>query len=469
MKKCKIKSIRYLGKQKTYSVSMKGDQHNYAIHGVEKTDNYLISLNSHATAYTVTSSRQLWQKANYPLEFYTAALRSLKTADDRIPIYIRDAKKRDIFVNKLDLNKSKTNFEIVDNEIYYGFGKVLGIGDEIAERIVKLQPYTGIEDFVNRFGVEAKIVQPLIALKLFTEKDPYTTYLYYAAFRKALKAERDREQRHKNSIESYLNELSQLTGEQWEHGYDDNHFGKLRSFLDDDQWLRLCKYKKKYDRCMEAFEKFSKKVKISLETFDYKTLKLDQLGFKMYKAMKPLLKDPESTDAEIAYYGFPWRNEFELCERYRGFTFEDYEIDIVKCDPGKPLPVEAKIISVDYVTSKSGKMQYWKLRVVDAIDPTQKTVTVWEHDYDRFSNVLQPDNIVRMSLLPPEPPYPNYSLEGVKPWERRRKNPYGEDPNLDVRVVLLGSSTKKKFVMEEEDDSYLRRPVVKRKKKKKNE
>jgi len=31
MKKCKVKSVKLIGKQMTYNVTMKGDQHNYKI------------------------------------------------------------------------------------------------------------------------------------------------------------------------------------------------------------------------------------------------------------------------------------------------------------------------------------------------------------------------------------------------------------------------------------------------------
>jgi hypothetical protein len=68
-----------------------------------------------------------------------------------------------------------------------------------------------------------------------------------------------------------------------------------------------------------------------------------------------------------------------------------------------------------------------------------------------------------MRLLPPEPPYPNYSLQGVKPWEMRGKNPYGDDPKLDLRVFLLAKGSKKMKFIDDEDDSYLMSPGRKKK------
>lgn len=420
---------------------------------------------SHAVAYTYISSRQLVQKAHFPLEFYTAALRSLKTGDERITVYIHDARKKNIPINQLDLNKSKYDFQIQGNEIYYGFSKIKGIGHEVASKIVELQPYSGLQDFMERFGTEAKVLQPLISLRTFKEKDPHTMYLYYEAYKKALKAEKDRCGRNEKSLKRYTDDLASLIGHdrKWEHGFDDNYFGKLRSWLDDKSWIELCTLKKKYDKCVATFAEKSKgrdEIGLSLDDFiapspTNKSVILSKSAYKTYKAMKPILKDPDGTEAEIAFYGFPWKNEFEMCPNYKGFTFDDYEIDALRIDKGVALPVEVRIMSAEHTSSRSGKMMYWKLRVTDAIEPTPKSITIWEHDYQRFEKILQPGNIVRMRVFPPEPPYPNYSLESVKPWEVRGRNPYGEDPRWDLRVVLLTKGVKKKKFVDDEDDSYL--------------
>lgn len=477
MKRCKVKLHTCVGKQKTYNITMKSKQHNYAVYGDSSSNRHLFTANSHAVAYTYITARQLVQKAHYPLEFFTAALRSLKTADPRIPSYIQDARKRNVLTNGLDLNKSKFDFEIAENnEIYYGFNKIKGIGYDVANRIVELQPFAGFQDFLNRFGTEAKVVHPLIALNTFKEKDPHTLYLYYEAYKKAVKAENDRIQRNKNSVKNYMNDLASLIGPDrtWEHGFDDNYFGKLRSWLDDKAWIKLCSLKKKYDKCIDTFEEKSKNKEdigkvLSINTFITpshlnKSVLLNKQTYKSYKAIKPILKDPEGIAAQIEYYGFPWKNDFEQIPSFKGFTFEDYDIDILRAEPGVALPVEVKIISKEHIASRSGKMWYWRLRVVDSAEPEiQRTITVWEHDYDRFESMFQIGNIVRIRLLPPEPPYPNYSMEGVKPWELRNKNPYG-DPQWDFRVVLLGKAVKKQKYIDDEDDSYLISPGRKKKK-----
>jgi hypothetical protein len=344
----------------------------------------------------------------------------------------------------LDLNKSKLDFEIHDDKIYYGFGKVLGIGTDVANRIVENQPYAGFQDFLNRFGTEAKVLQPLVCLNVFKEKDPLTMHFYYEAYKKALKQKTDRRTRNKKSVERYMSDLQKLLGEhKWEHGFDDNKMGTLRAWLNDDQWVKLCTLKKKYDNCLETFAtKDSEKIKLSLEDFHPKAIKLSKSALKTFKTLKPILVDPEGAKAEDAFYGFSWMNPLERCPNYKGYTFEQFDIDCLRLENGQALPVEVLIESVEHTASKSGKMHYYKVRAADGVDGKSRTIRVWEHDYERFERVLQPGNCVRLRIYPPAisdkgEEIPGHSLEGVLPWKMRGRNPYGENPDFDTRAVLM--------------------------------
>ena len=55
MKKLKIKSVKKIGKRKTYNLTMKSYQHNYAIYSADNDDNFVFSANSHSAPKTMAS------------------------------------------------------------------------------------------------------------------------------------------------------------------------------------------------------------------------------------------------------------------------------------------------------------------------------------------------------------------------------------------------------------------------------
>src|SRR5581483_105148 len=128
---------------------------------------------SHAVGYTYLSSRMLWLKVHLPVPFYASMFTHTKASGpkdyQKLKEYKQEAEKNNVKIEGIDLNRSKVDFTADGNTIYYGFCKVKGVGEEIAKRLEKLQPYTGFEDFLERFGTDAKACQALIALGCFTE------------------------------------------------------------------------------------------------------------------------------------------------------------------------------------------------------------------------------------------------------------------------------------------------------------
>jgi DNA polymerase III alpha subunit len=165
MKSCRVKSFKSLGIQKTFNLTMESEQHNYAIYGLSE-GKFIISRNSHATAYSYISARQLYLKSHYPLEFFVSSLQS-QDNDEKRRDYITEAINHGIEVVPLTLNKSRETFDIVDEKIYVGFGNIKGIGEDKAKRIAEMQPYSGLKDFMDRYGTEAGTLKPLIGLRIF--------------------------------------------------------------------------------------------------------------------------------------------------------------------------------------------------------------------------------------------------------------------------------------------------------------
>lgn len=90
-------------------------------------------------------------KCYYPIEFYTSLLSIFKDNEDKVIAYSLDAKKHGIKILAPNINNSKNEFVILDNEtISTGFGSVKGIGDKAIEDIISLQPFENADDFINK-------------------------------------------------------------------------------------------------------------------------------------------------------------------------------------------------------------------------------------------------------------------------------------------------------------------------------
>ena len=81
---------------------------------------------SHAAAYSVLAYRTGFLKANYPAEFMAANLTNEITTTDGLPFYIAEARRMGIQVDPPDVNRSDSNFDVVDGHIVFGFRGIKG-------------------------------------------------------------------------------------------------------------------------------------------------------------------------------------------------------------------------------------------------------------------------------------------------------------------------------------------------------
>lgn len=141
---------------------------------------------SHADAYTLTSFRELWLKAHYGLEFYTALLNNtFRAKEDKYgtstvakyishiqtsPVFYCDGTtgkflKRDrVRVLPVDINKSGREFEIEGNDIRFGLTFIKGVTPEAAEEIIKNRPFASINDLINSDNKALKNKRVIVAL-----------------------------------------------------------------------------------------------------------------------------------------------------------------------------------------------------------------------------------------------------------------------------------------------------------------
>ena len=109
---------------------------------------------SHAAAYSVLAYRTGWLKANYPAEYMAANLTNEITSTDKLPVYIKEARRLGIPVDAPDVNRSASKFDVVDGHIVFGFEGIKGMGESAANAIVQEReengPYQSFMDFLLR-------------------------------------------------------------------------------------------------------------------------------------------------------------------------------------------------------------------------------------------------------------------------------------------------------------------------------
>ncbi len=155
MQNMAINSCVFLGKEMAYNVTMKSDQHNYAINNKGFS---VYGLNSHSAAYSLLAYQTSWLKIYYPLEFMCHLLTSELGNDDKHDIYLQEAKRMGLDIRPPQINNSKSTYVIVDTQrngkrysyMVAPFTSIKGVGDVAVENIVGLQPFTSFKDFIQR-------------------------------------------------------------------------------------------------------------------------------------------------------------------------------------------------------------------------------------------------------------------------------------------------------------------------------
>ena len=268
---------------------------------------------SHAVAYTYTSSRTLYLKAHYPLEFYTATLQCEK-ATEKIKEYMIDARNRGIEIEPVNINRSQDNFSIGSKDgkevIYYGFAKLKGLGDEVAVRIMSNQPYNSFEDFLRRFGTEAKVLTSLISLGAFADYgNRVDLFKFYEHYKDWVKKNADREKRYVQSLERHHQKLYEELQKNYPRnnlpvGFEDEQFVQYGVVFDETVVKSLEKIKKAYVKSTEMQQK--KKDEDQAPVF----FEFNPGDYNLDEKWETMLSQPMEV-AESTYYGFRWTHPLE--------------------------------------------------------------------------------------------------------------------------------------------------------------
>lgn len=399
---------------------------------------------AHAVCYTHVSARLLYLKKHFPHEFYTAIL-TCETDADKIKEYRKEIIRHDIILKPVDINLSKDNFSLVDDEIYFGFQNIKGIGEPIAKRIVENQPYKNFEDFIERFGTDASVIKPLLSIRCFNEADPYILFMFSEKYKDYIKKNQDRKKRFvntskknkeilyslikdaessdfiKNKIENNEIELIDLNNFKISSKTCDEWKQRYKGLLIDnkDAWKNICKMINKIQTAKKRYESKEDMEKPRLANFVLDDAKVDKSLLKEFKNI---------VECEKKYYGFSWHSNVQNSPDYQGgLTFDQLEPD-----SGDNLPVEIEVLSC---TKKKGKKtEYYQLKAEDA-NGDEGTINVWKDDYANFQNEIIPGNLLRIRLSAPSNGFKTYTIASNGPRNFYKKNTVNKED--DYRIMVL--------------------------------
>lgn len=421
---------------------------------------------SHAYAYTYISARLLWLKAHYPLEFYAAIL-MCEQDEDKFKEYKLDAKYHGVDVHPVDVNKSKVNFHIEGNEIYFGFKNIKGIGSAVAERIVQGQPYKNFVAFLDQFGTDASTVKALISLGCFRDEkhDRLTLRKFHEFYKDQIRKRRERQKRFEVSMENRSKEVEELL--LTEITTSDPDWEVMNAFTEDAQlkwterfWdvqrevsfkvrgetrikqtsllLQLLEVAKKRETSIANFEGKERESDcrvLSIEQFDPCSIRLDEEEESVLIDEMVVNGNTTFPQAESLYYGFQWTHILETSPDYTGLTIDKFldEADSKGCTQGL---IEIMVRGVQKRTSKGQKkIDFWSVTVEDA-NAKQMVINVWSDAYHQWKDELKKGNLLRVQVNPPSGGFNTMTLPS---YGRRNVMPTKEE---DGRVFVMRPGEK---------------------------
>ncbi|MFZ5650482.1 MAG: DNA polymerase III subunit alpha [Bacillota bacterium] len=124
---------------------------------------------SHSAAYAMVSYQTAYIKANYPVEFMTALLTSVKDNTDKVVVYIEECRRLGIEVLPPDVNQSRETFSVEGDKIRFGLAAIKNVGLAAVEAIIHSRREDGrfcnFADFCSRLDtrvVNRRVVENLI-------------------------------------------------------------------------------------------------------------------------------------------------------------------------------------------------------------------------------------------------------------------------------------------------------------------
>jgi len=331
--------------------------------GEEATNNYWLSMQSfgryafnksHSVAYSLITYMCLYLKANYPAEWWAAAMTACH--QEKLPLYMSAAKKDEVKFGVLDVCRLTDYFTVHGDEVTIGIQSIKGIGASVAEPFTKAYgtSFTSLEEVIEKCGKKKTVFERLIKLGAFDKLYANKKALWYYYVWKYSKDKNTKELREE--IASWF-KLS-----------DD----KLQEIRD----KKIAEYKEWYPKR----KKLPKKV-------EFFTPKIDP----SYEDISARVEDfdlREQLDIEKEYLGYYWHSPLDLY-RTTGYTIQKC-IDNAKQESDEIIQkLEVVIEKVEPRKSKKGN-PYYALRVTDGVQTAD--IVCWADIFSANKGLMKVDN-----------------------------------------------------------------------------
>lgn len=105
---------------------------------------------AHATAYSIVSYRTAYLKCHYPAFYMAALITSVLNSSSKVEEYFEECKRIGINILPPNINSSKYNFSVENNNIRFGLLGIKGVGKNIVDRLIEERNSNG--DFSDLYN-----------------------------------------------------------------------------------------------------------------------------------------------------------------------------------------------------------------------------------------------------------------------------------------------------------------------------
>jgi DNA polymerase III alpha subunit len=132
-----IRSLELVGERETYDVEMKGPAHNFV------TGDGIVACNSHADSYGVRGYKTAYIKAHFPVEFFTAWLRTARHKQDpheEVRELVNESRLFGVPVRPPDFRDGRSEAWTDGVSVHFGLASIKGVGPALVEKMRRALP-----------------------------------------------------------------------------------------------------------------------------------------------------------------------------------------------------------------------------------------------------------------------------------------------------------------------------------------